>query len=105
MKEKKPIEDMAQMRLDTEVLSHLPEELKNRLLAIVAIRSSYKYKGPNYRFNLIDNGALPTAYLNLENQRLRKENRNLQANSVALASSVAFYKGLAEGLSQKILRK
>ena len=102
MRRKKSLEDVAQTNLDAEVLSYLPHDLRNRLLAIIAMRNSYGYKGPNRHFRLIDNEALPTANLILENRELSEENLKLSIDNAALDSSVVFYKGLSEGLKQKI---
>jgi hypothetical protein len=102
MRQKKPIEDMAQASLEMEVLSYLPQELRNRLLKIVAIRNSYRYRGPNRHSRLVDNDALPIANLMLDNRRLNEENRKLSIDKAVLDSSNAFYIGLAGGLTQTI---
>jgi hypothetical protein len=102
MREQKPFEDVAQTSLDTEVLSYLPHDLRNRLLAIVAIRNSRRYRGPNRNFRLVDNEVLPIANLTLENQRLSEKNRDLNIDNATLVSSIAFYKGFTEGMKQNI---
>jgi DNA-binding MarR family transcriptional regulator len=102
MKDQRPIEDLAQIKLGEEILSYLPEELRNKLLAVVAVRSSYRYSGPNRHFRLIDNEALPIANLNLQNQKLREEKRNLSLENDALTLLFAYHKGFSEGLIEII---
>lgn len=58
MREKKPLEDLAQIQLTAELLEYLPRELLDRLFAGVVKRSFYRYKGPNRQFRYINNDAL-----------------------------------------------
>jgi hypothetical protein len=102
MREKKSFEDVAQTSLDAEVLSYLPHDLRNRLLTIVAIRNSRRYRGPSRHFRLVDNEVLPIANLMLENRRLSERNRDLNSDNATLVSSIAFYKGFTQGLTQNI---
>jgi hypothetical protein len=101
MNNQKPMEDLAQIMLGEEILGYLPKELKDRLLAVIAIRSSYRYSGPNRHFRLIENEALPIANLHLENQKLSEEKRILSKDNETLTSSLAFYKGLSADLTRE----
>lgn len=101
MREQKPIEELAHIELTREVLDHLPQELKEKLLVCVAIRYSYGYKGPHRHFRLIDDEALSIAFLLSENQKLAKENYSLRNQISILHGLVGFYMGLATGLNER----
>lgn len=85
MRVQRPLEELAIINLNKEILDHLPQELKNKLLIQAAIRSSYRYKGPSRQFRLIDNEAIPIANTLLENQKLVKENFTLSKENLSLS--------------------
>ena len=74
MRVQKPLEDLASVNHAKEILSHLPQEFKARILAQAAIRSIYRYKGPSRQLRLIDDEAIPIAISLVENQKLIDEN-------------------------------
>ena len=85
MRVQKPIEDFTCIILNKEILGHLPQELKNRLLTQAILRSSYRYKGPSRRLRLFDNEAVPIAITLLENQKLKNENFDLYKEKLRLS--------------------
>jgi len=85
MRVQKPVEDLACMILNKEILGHLPQELQKRLLIQATVRSSYRYKGPSRRLMLFDNEAIPIAITLLENQKLKNENSELYKEKLRLS--------------------
>jgi len=75
--DQKPIEDLAHLKLYSEVLSHLPEDLQQALCTQETVRSSFRYKGPGSNRRLSGTDSIPLAYLSVENERLRLSNHEL----------------------------
>jgi len=73
----KPIEDLSHVKLYSEVLSHLPEDLRRDLCRQETIRSSFRYRGPGSNRRLSGTDSIPLAYLLLENEKLRSNNHEL----------------------------
>jgi len=79
----KPLEDLTSINQAKEILEHLPQKLKNRILTQAAIKSAYKYNGPSRQSRLIDTEAFLIAITLLKNQNLIKENFNLHKENLS----------------------
>jgi len=95
----KMAEDFAHEALISEALSHLPEELKDRLSMLSLAKATRRYKGPSRNMNLLDSNAVPVTHLSTQNTRLRSENAKLESenaiqkvNLVNLQQSINNYK-------------
>jgi hypothetical protein len=79
----KMAEDFAHEALISEVLSHLPEGLKDRLSMLNLAKATRRYKGPSRNMNLLDSNAVPVTHLSAERTRLQSENAKLkEANTI-----------------------
>jgi hypothetical protein len=78
LKNRKTIEDFAYAKLTSEVLSHLPDELKDRLSMLSLAKSASKYKGPSRNTNLLESNVVPVVCLSTERMRLRSEKEKLE---------------------------
>jgi hypothetical protein len=78
LKNRKTTEDFAYAKLTSEVLSHLPDELKDRLSMLSLAKSASKYKGPSRNTNLLDSNVVPVICLSTERRRLRSEKEKLE---------------------------
>lgn len=76
-------EDFAYAILTSEVLSHLPKKLKDRLSMLNLAKATMRYKGPSRNMNLLDSNALPVIHLSSERMNLQSENAKLEkANAI-----------------------
>jgi hypothetical protein len=78
LEEWKAFEDFAYAKLTSEVLSYLPDELKDRLSMLSLARAAGRYKGPSRNTNLFDSNAVPVICLLNERMRLGSENEKLE---------------------------
>ena len=74
-------EDFAHQALISEVLSHLPEELKDRLSMLNLAKATRRYKGPSRNMNLLDSNAVPVTHLSAERARLQSEKERLEVEN------------------------
>jgi hypothetical protein len=74
----KPIEDFAYANLTLEVLSYLPDELRDRLSMLNLAKAARRYKGPGRNTNLLDSNAVPLIHLLIERMRLGSEKEKLE---------------------------
>jgi len=95
LRERKPIEDVAYTTLMTKVYSSLPEDLVKSIALIGALRSTYKYKGPERHFRFLDNDASPLIHLSVRNAELARENSVLERYVSDLSFLLGYYMGLA----------
>jgi hypothetical protein len=78
LKEWKAFEDLCYAKLTSEVLSYLPDELKDGLSMLSLAKAARRYRGPNRNTNLLDSNAVPVIHLLTERMRLRSENGRLE---------------------------
>jgi hypothetical protein len=78
LKEWKAFEDFAYAKLTSEVLSYLPDELKDRLSILSLAKAARRYRGPSRNTNLLDSNAVPVIHLFTERMRLRSEKEKLE---------------------------
>jgi hypothetical protein len=81
LKNRKTVEDFAYAKLTLEVLSWLPDELKDRLSMLSLAKSASKYRGPSRNTNLLDSNVVPVTYLSTQNMRLRSEKEKLEVEN------------------------
>jgi len=74
----KMIEDLAYAKLTSEVLSYLPDELKDRLSMLSLAKAASRYRGPGRNTNLLESNAVPVIHLSTERMRLRSEKEKLE---------------------------
>jgi len=74
-------EDIAYAELTSEVLSYLPEELKDRLSMLSLAKATRRYKGPSRNMNLLDSNAVPVIHLSAERTRLQSEKGRLEVEN------------------------
>jgi hypothetical protein len=74
----KTVEDLAYAKLTSEILSYLPDELKDRLSMLSLAKSASKYKGPSRNTNLLESNVVPVIHLSTQNKRLRSEKEKLE---------------------------
>jgi hypothetical protein len=81
---RKMTEDFAYEKLISEVLSHLPEELKDRLSTLNLAKATRRYKGPSRKnTNFLESNIVPVTHLSTQNMRLRSEKETLEkANTI-----------------------
>lgn len=72
------IEDFAYAKLTSEVLSYLPDELKDRLSMLSLAKAARRYRGPNRNTNLLESNVVPVIHLSTQNMRLRSEKEKLE---------------------------
>jgi len=77
----KMTEDFAYAKLTSEVLSYLPDELKNKLSMLSLAKAARRYSGPSRNMNLLDSNAVPVIHLSAERMRLRSENSKLKLDN------------------------
>jgi hypothetical protein len=83
LKGRKMIEDLAYAKLTSEVLSHLPDDLKDRLSMLSLAKAARRYRGPSRNANLLESNAVPVIHLSTERMRLRSEKEKLElANAI-----------------------
>jgi len=82
LKNRKTTEDFAYVKLTSEVLSHLPDELKDRLSMLSLAKSASKYKGPRRNTNLLESNIVPVIHLSTQNKSLRSEKEKLESENV-----------------------
>jgi len=87
------IEDFAHEKLISEVLSYLPEELKDRLSMLNLAKATRRYKGPNRNVNLLDSNAVPVTHLSAERTRLQSEKGRLEVESAIQKLKVSKLEG------------
>jgi hypothetical protein len=71
-------EDLAYVKLTGEVLSYLPDELKNRLAMQSLWRSAEKSVGPRRSLNLLESNAVLVICLSITNSKLLGEKEKLE---------------------------
>jgi len=84
LKTGKPLEDFAYSRLTFQVMSYLPQDLRDTLSILSLSRSAQNYHGPSRNLRLLDNNLVPVCSLVLQNQALQSENRKLQNENAIL---------------------
>jgi hypothetical protein len=77
-------EDFAYSKLTFEVMSYLPQDLRDTLSMLSLSRSAQNYHGPSRNLKLLDNNSVPVCSLILQNQALQSENRKLQNENAIL---------------------
>jgi hypothetical protein len=78
LKEWKAFEDLCYAKLTLEVLSYLPDDLKDRLSVLSLAKAARKYKGPSRNTSSLDSNMVPLIHLLTERMRLRSENEKLE---------------------------
>ena len=84
MRDQMPIEKIALINLNKEIIEYLPERLVNQIFHLITARSTYKYRGPNRHFRLTDNDLFFIAYNLSENKKIIQDNFNLQKDKLGL---------------------
>lgn len=74
-------EDMAYEELISEVLSYLPDDLKDRLSILNLAKATRRYKGPSRNMNLLDGNTVPVIHLSAEKTRLQSEKGRLEVEN------------------------
>jgi hypothetical protein len=77
LQEWKAFEDLFYAKLTSEVLSYLPDGLKDRLSMLSLAKAARKYKGPNRNTSFLDNNMVPLIHLLTERMRLQSKNEKL----------------------------
>jgi hypothetical protein len=78
LKEWKAVEDLCYAKLTLEVLSYLPDELRDRLSMLSLAKAARKYKGPSRNTSFLDSNMVPLIHLLTERMRYRSENEKLE---------------------------
>ena len=86
-------EDIAYAELTSEVLSYLPEELKDRLSMLSLAKATRRYKGPSRNMNLLDSNAVPVIHLSAERTRLQSEKGRLEVENAIQKLKVSKLEG------------
>jgi predicted DNA binding CopG/RHH family protein len=69
--------------LTSEVLSYLPDDLKDRLSMRSLAKAARRYKGPSRNTNLLESNIVPVTHLSTQNMRLQSEKETLEkANTI-----------------------
>ena len=80
---RKMTEDFAYEKLTLEVLSYLPDDLKDRLSMQSLAKATRRYKGPSRNTNLLESNIVPVTHLSTQNMRLQSEKETLEkANTI-----------------------
>ena len=77
LREWKPVEDLYYARLTSDIISTLPQGLRNEISVLSLFRASWKYRGSTRNLRLFDNDAVPLASLITRNLELAEENKKL----------------------------
>ena len=89
----KMTEDLAYTELTSEVLSHLPEELKDRLSMLSLAKAARRYKGPSRNTNLLDSNTVPVTHLSTQNMGLRSGKETLERENAIQKFKVSKLEG------------
>jgi hypothetical protein len=90
---RKMTEDIAYEKLISEVLSYLPEELKDRLSTLNLAKATRRYKGPSRNMNLLDGNAVPVIHLSAERTTLQSEKGRLEVENAIQKLKVSKLEG------------
>jgi hypothetical protein len=101
LRERKLIEDIAYVTLMAKVYSCLPEDLRKSIALIGALRSTYKYRGPQRHFRFLDNDASPLIHLTMEHAKLARENWVLKRCASDLSSLLGYFLALASNYREQ----
>jgi len=101
LKKGKIVEDLAYTKLTREVLSYLPDELKDRLAMLSLWRSSRKSVGPRRTLNLLENNTVPVIVLSTQNVSLKSENQRLELLSATYEGILARLLGNALNVQEE----
>ena len=88
LREWKPLEDMFYAKLTYDVVSNLPEDIRDELSMISLRREAFKYRGPTRHLQLFDNSSIPIASLCVAKQKLAEENDRLLIENALLRSQL-----------------